>query len=110
MHCFNSLFFVIKYVSVCLPIEMKVGDNKEFNASFSPEWRLGSCFGPKTTYSSNVNYYDRCCVTPGTYTLICKNTKSKSGWGNADFKIDGKRYCDDFVGFKAMRTITIQRN
>ena len=87
---------------------MKMGDNKDDHALFSPEWRMGSCFGPRTAYESNVSYYDRCCLTPGTYTLICKNTKSKYGWGNASFKIDGKRYCDDFFGYKAMRTITIQ--
>ena len=89
---------------------MKVGYNKNGNALFSPEWRMGSCYGPKTTYISNRIYYDRCCLTQDTYTLICKNTKSKYGWGNADFKIDGKQYCDDFVGFKAMRTVFIQGN
>ena len=95
---------------MCSSIEMKMGDNKDDHALFSPEWRMGSCFGPRTTYSSNVSYYDKCCLTPGKYTLICTNSKSKYGWGNADFKIDGRRYCDDFVGFKAMRTITIQGN
>ena len=91
---------------------MKVGDNKENNDSFSPEWRMGSCYGPKYgwTYSSNETHYDRCCLPPGTYTLICKNTKSKYGWGNAVFKIDGKRYCDDFVGFISMRTVSLQGN
>ena len=109
MNNFNSLFSV-EYILVCLSIEMKMGDNKENNASFSPEWRMGSCFGPKLgwTYLSNETHYDRCCLTPGTYTLICKNTKSKYGWGKADFKIDGKRYCDDFVGLKAMRTVSIK--
>ena len=87
---------------------MKIGDNKDDNALFSPEWRMESCFGPKTTYLSNTTYYDRCCLPSGTYTLICKNTKSKYGWGNADFEIDGKRYCDDFIGFKAMRKVCIQ--
>ena len=89
---------------------MKMGDKKEHNTSFSPEWRMGSCFGPRTTYSSNVTYYDRCCLTSGKYTLICKNRKSKYGWGNASFKIGGKQYCDDFIGLKAMRTIIIQGN
>ena len=85
-----------------------MGDNKEHYAYFSPEWRMGSCFGPRTTYSPNVTYYDRCCLSSGTYTLICTNSKSKYGWGNADFKLGGKRYCDDFVGFKGMRTVSIQ--
>ena len=89
---------------------MKMGDNKDDHALFSPEWRIGSCYGPSTNYLSNVTYYDRCCLSQGTYTLICKNTKSKYGWRNADFRIDGKRYCDDFVGFKAMRTVSIKGN
>ena len=91
---------------------MKLGDNKKDDDLFSPEWRMGSCYGPKLgwTYSSNEIHYDSCCLPSGTYTLICKNTRSKYGWGDADFRIDGKRYCDDFFGFKAMRTITIQGN
>ena len=101
----NSLSFI--NILVCLSIEIKVGDNKENHAFFSPEWRMGSCFGPRTTYTSGRTYYDRCCLTPGTYTLTCKNTKSKYGWGNSNFTIGGKRYCDDFVGFKAMRTVSI---
>ena len=89
---------------------MNVSDNIVDNAFSVPEWRMGSCYGPKLgwTYSFNETHYDRCCLTAGTYTLICKNTNSKYGWGNANFTIGGKRYCDDFVGFKAMRTITIQ--
>ena len=89
---------------------MKIGDNKDINASFSPKWPAGSCFGPRATYSPNTTYYERCCLSAGTYTLICKNTKSKYGWGNAYFEINGKRYCDDFIGFKAMRKVSIQGN
>ena len=89
---------------------MNVGDNKGDSGLFSPEWRMGSCYGPKHgwTYSSNETHFDRCCLTPGTYTLICKNTKSKYGWGNAYLEIDKKRYCDDFIGLKALRKVSIQ--
>ena len=102
---------------------MKVGDNKENKTLFSPEWRIGSCYGPKIGSKYYYDYYlshlysqigkihyDKCCLPSGTYTLICKNTKSKYGWGNAVFKIDGKRYCDDFVGFISMRTVSLQGN
>ena len=84
---------------------------------FDREWSLGSCYGPKrgmkygSSYSSSSPYetwYDRCCLPEGQYTLTCSNTKSKYGWGNVEFKINGKRYCDDFVGFKVMRTISIE--
>ena len=36
------------------------------------------------------------------------NTKSTYGWGNVTFEINGKRYCDDFVGYKAMRKISVE--
>ena len=111
MDIHNFIFSLLnQYVVVCVSIVMNLGDNKENNDLFSPEWRIGSCYGPKSgwTYSSNETHYDYCCLTPGTYILICKNTKSKYGWGNVDFEIDGKRYCDDFIGLKAMRTISIQ--
>ena len=109
MHNFNSLLISL-YLLVSFSIEMEIGNNKEDNALFSPEWRMESCFGSWTTYLYNVTCYDRCCLTSGKHLLICKNTKSKYGQGNAIFKINGKRYCDDFLGFKAMRTVYIPGN
>ena len=84
--------------------------NKNEMVLFDRKWSMGSCYGPPMgrKYSSNEIWYDRCCLPEGQYTLTCSNTKSKNGWGNVVFKINGKRYCDDFVGFKAMRTITIK--
>ena len=83
--------------------------NKE-GSFFSREWKLGSCYGPKLgrNYSSNEVHYDRCCLSPGNYTLICQNTKSNHGWGNARLEIEGERYCDDFVGFRALRNVFIK--
>ena len=109
------------YISDCASIVMNVSDNNGSNALFSPEWRMGSCYGPKQflsdinndlipKYGSNQLHYDKCCLPPGTYTLICKNSESKYGWGNSKFEINGKRYCDDFVGFKAMRKVLIEGN
>ena len=84
--------------------------NENDEELFDREWSLGSCYGPKRgkKYLSNETWYDQCCLPEGQYTLTCSNTKSKYGWGNVAFKINGKRYCDDFVGFKAMRTIYIK--
>ena len=84
--------------------------NENDAVHFDREWSMGSCHGPKLgrKYSSNESWYDRCCLPEGQYTLTCSNTKSKYGWGNVAFEINGKRYCDDFVGFKAMRTISIK--
>ena len=93
---------------------MNVSGSNECNTLFSPEWRIGSCFGPGNIefsipkYQPNELHFIRCCLPPGTYTLICKNTKSKYGWGSSKFTINGKRFCDDFVGFKALRTVLIE--
>ena len=116
-----QLLVLSRYISDCSSIVMNVSDNNDYNSLFSPEWRMGSCYGPKqylfdsyhnliSKYDSNEVHYDKCCLPPGTYTLICKNTKSKYGWGNSKFEINGKRYCDDFVGFKAMRKVLIEGN
>ena len=77
---------------------------------FDRKWTLGSCYGPKfgRNYKPNETWIDRCCLPEGQHTLACMNTKSIYGWGNVTFQIDGKRYCDDFVGFKALRKISIK--
>ena len=97
-------------ISVCVHINMDISKNEKDAVFFDREWSLGSCYGPKwgKIYLSNLTWYDRCCLPEGQYTLTCRNTKSKYGWGNVAFEINGKRYCDDFVGFKAMRTISIK--
>ena len=90
---------------------MSVGENdwRDANSQFSSEWTMGSCFGPKynKSYLHNEVWYDRCCLPEGQYTLTCKNTKSVYGWGDSTFEINGERYCDDFVGFTAMRSILV---
>ena len=105
-------------ILACLRIELKVGQNNENGTNyFSPEWTLGSCYGPHVQCGHMSTCYERypiqselCCLSPGRHTLTCINRKSQFGWGNFTFEIDGKRYCDDFVGFKAMRTILVEGN
>ena len=95
--------------SACVIITTTIGKNEKDTLHFSWEWKLESCYGPKHgfDYSPNEIHYDRCCLPPGQYTLTCINRQSKYGWGNAFLEIDGKRYCDDFVGFKAMRKVSV---
>ena len=92
---------------VCLQIEMRIKENEEESRFFSREWTLGPCHGPRLgwNYSPNKIHFEKCCLVPGNYTLTCTNLQSKYGWGNVIFEIDGNRYCDDFVGFKAMRKV-----
>ena len=76
---------------------------------FSYQWKMGSCYGPKDTYGTDTNiiYVERCCLAPGQYLLNCANDKGPYGWGKSYLEIQGQRYCDDFVGYKATRTVFI---
>ena len=92
-------------------IEIKFGQiNENDKDKFLPEWTLGSCYGPKyeVIYDENEIHYERCCLLPGRHTLTCINRKSEFGWGNVTFKINEKRFCDDFIGYKAMRTMLVE--
>ena len=94
-----------------MKIEVQLGQiNEKDKGNFSQEWSLGSCYGPTRDYPYETYVFqsERCCLSPGRYTLTCINKKSEFGWGNFIFEIDGKRYCDDFVGFKARRTILFE--
>ena len=98
---------------VCLSIEFKSSPTLQYrDAVFSRQWTLESCSGPKyglqSSSSRTIYYYDRCCLVPGKYTLTCSNLQNTYGWGNVIFTIDGKQYCDDFVGFEAMRTVIVK--
>lgn len=77
---------------------------------FSLSWKMGSCYGPqnniKYTYS-NSTYLDRCCLSPGVYSLVCRNDIEPFGWGNSFIEILGQRYCDDFVGYKGLRKVIV---
>ena len=93
---------------MCLRIEIQFGQNYENDTDyFAPEWTLGSDCKGRIAYENSI-YFHRCCLQPGQHTLTCINKKSEFGWGNVTFEINGKRYCDDFVGFKAMRTISFE--
>ena len=97
-------------------VKISIGDNaNEYH--FLRQWKLETCEGPppEQNYASRTTYYERCCLLPGRYTLTCidklkKHSVNTYGWGNAYIEIDGQRYCDDFFGFKAMRTVSVIGN
>ena len=95
-------------IIVCIIVRLNVGDQQQ-KQQFSLKWKLDSCDGPRNSvkYRDNNTYWDRCCLNPGIYTLICKNDIGSFGWGNSFIEILGQRYCDDFAGNKAMRRIII---
>ena len=92
---------------VCMGLKLTVGmyGSSEKAAHFNRTWKLGSCHGELNDF----DYFDRCCLTSGQYTLICTNHKSKFGWGNASIEIQGQTYCDDFIGYKGMRTVYVSK-
>ena len=51
-----------------------------------------------------------CCLPAGNHTLICYNTQQPHGWKKGFIVINGKRYCDDFIGYKAMRRVIVNGN
>ena len=59
-------------------------------------WALGPCKS-KETYQSNKEMTQECCQAPGTYELECKDGFG-DGWHGGYLEIQGKKYCDDFLG------------
>ena len=101
------------FILVCQEITVSVSNDKDHNKFFVLQWTLGPCYGPKPgfKYSTSQTHLDRCCLPPRHYTLTCLSRgygRSVGwGWGNSYIEIDGEKYCDDFVGWKAMRSISI---
>ena len=86
---------------MCTDVRFKAVDNKL-------TWRIGHC--TNGLYSSSnegkkVNT-DRCCLAPGIYTLMC-SSDNKYSWRQGHVEIQGVKYCNDFIGYMAMRRIEI---
>ena len=76
---------------------------------FLRKWQIGSCYG-NYPYESSNTYIESCCLLPAQYTLSCWNDdpyNGNLGWGNAAIEIQGQKYCDDFIGRKAHRKVSI---
>ena len=78
-------------------------------------WNFGSCSSTQR-YTDNKQYTERCCLAPGEYTLICNDWLwlangsegyGGSGWSGGFMEIQGNKYCDDFIGYKAMRKVNV---
>ena len=72
-------------------------------------WIFGPC-SKSREYANDNTYIEKCCVRPGNHTLTCLNTKQPYGWKKGTIEINGHEYCGDFIGFKAMRRVTIKGN
>ena len=73
-------------------------------------WTLGTCSASLQYTNFKTMKEKDCCLAPGNHTLTCYNTKQPHGWKKGFIIINGERYCDDFMGYKAMRKIMIKGN
>ena len=73
-------------------------------------WTLGPCSTSLQYKNDKIIKENDCCLTPGNHTLTCYNTRYPHGWKKGFIVINGRRYCDDFIGYKAMRRIIIEDN
>ena len=70
-------------------------------------WNFGPCSSAKH-YNVDAQYIETCCLAPGNHTLTCDTKEEALGWTYAFLEIKGRRYCDDFITYKAMRRISIE--
>ena len=74
----------------CRKIQIKTKDWGHENS-----YSIGECVSKKV-YAAGKTYKERCCLTPGKYNLVCKDS-FQDGWHGGYLKIKGKKYCDDFL-------------
>ena len=100
--CFleNFPFFLL----VCIDVKFVGVEN-------TLSWRIGHCNSGKYQHflggSLYINTY-RCCLTPGKHILTCK-AGGQFHWRQGYVLLQGRKYCQDFIGFTALRRITIFR-
>ena len=66
-------------------------------------WNFGNCLST-LEYSGIGTYSEKCCLPRGSHIMSCLSYKS-SGWAGNFISFLGHRFCDDHVGYKAMRKI-----
>ena len=101
--------------TVCIDVTLIKQDGSER----SIKWSLGHCTSHGTYRSERLykifarekySYTQRCCLKENHYTLTCEITslqKIHEGWAEDYLDIQGRQYCNDFFGFRAMRQIWI---
>ena len=93
--------YIIIFILVCIEIHVFTQHNGDLI-----EWKLGHCSGTHK-YQQYMTYVERCCLRQGIYTLTCHNIAKGEGWKGGFIQFQGKRYCDDFLSYKASRKVEI---
>ena len=94
------------------------------------KWRLDSCIGPfEDVIEQNPSIHSllrrneisrghelmlttRCCVDPKQTTLTCEVqsiSQKVKGWRDNFLEVRGRRYCHDFIGYRAMRKLIMNK-
>ena len=100
---------MIIFISVCFELSIQIKKETMHPSDFyGLQWKLSSCSSKKMTgLSSGKIHVHRCCLKPGSYALACSNKNGPYGWGSSSITILGRKYCHDFIGFKAIRKIEV---
>ena len=74
---------------VCVEVTLTT---KSYGSEIS--WTLAHCSSDQT-HASNQEYRSQCCLTPGNYTLECKDSYG-DGWHGGYIEIDDVKYCETY--------------
>ena len=91
-----------KYYLVSVNIKIRTGTDAHLL-----KWSLGACSNSKEYTNDKEFVEEGCYLAPGKHTLNCCNIKQPYGWKKGFIVINGHRFCDDFMGYKALRHIFI---
>ena len=117
---FSFIHFVHLLCLVCIELKFEVGQDQR-GQYFNHTWEIGTCSSVQATQYGRptyIEYFERCCLKPGPHTLTCQkvphecpsclnNVDNVEGWGDNSLIIQGQRYCDDFIGVRAMRRVNL---
>ena len=83
--------FIFKYFLGihCVEVSLTTYDYGDENS-----WTLAHCSSDES-YGNYQEYSNQCCLTPGTYTLECKDSYG-DGWHGGYIKVDGVKYCESY--------------
>ena len=110
-HCKYSTNII---VIVCMDVRIHTKRTDDFKDGYGYymdiNWSMGTCSGAGNYILDRefirTTFIERCCLKPGVYTLTC-SSKSRKGWNGAVLEVQGHQYCDDFIGYKAMRRLNV---
>ena len=97
--------FIFKYFLGIRCVEVSI---TTFDYGDESSWTLAHCSSDES-YGNNQEYSNQCCLTPGTYTLECKDSYG-DGWHGGYIKVDGVKYCESYTSGSVMTSEIIIQN